>query len=117
MHSITVVADFITRPVQKYASEELSDFVVEALTDQFMVPFRSGRNQYASSKSTAFTSGVGAKASNCLDSATFTVVYGFTFVTIMRAITKLQKHSKQPVDLGLLTLVAIITLAIFHDLY
>lgn len=116
MHSITVVAVNFIGPVQKYVSRELSDFV-EALIDLQMVPFRSGRNQYASFKSTAFTSGVGAKASNCLDSATFTVVYGFAFVTIMRAIVKWLKHFKQPVDLGLLTLVAIITLAIFHDPY
>lgn len=115
MHLIAVVAVNFTRPVQKYASGELSDFV-EALTDQLMVPFRSGRNQYAFFESTAFTSGVGATASNCLDSATFTVVYGFTFVTIMRAIIELPKHSKQPVDLELLTLVAIIR-PIFHDLY
>ena len=115
MHQLTVVADFVTSPEQKCAFRELSDFF-EALTDQYLVAFRSGRNQYAFSKSTAFTSGVGAKASNCLGFATFTVVYGFTFVTIIRAIIKLQKHSEQPVDLVLLTLVAI-THATFRDLY
>ena len=69
------------------------------------------------SESTAFTSGVGAKASNCLNFATFTVVYDFTFVTIRRATIKSQKRSRQPVDWDLLTLVAIITLAIFRDPY